>query len=145
VAWFKGDDKAHCNAKLRAAQLDGVGLHFMATSWCSDEETDGFVPEHMLPSLAAGYSTAAIKKIVLRLTTVQPGQERPAWHIEPGGYRINDYLEYNPSHAELHKKREDEKRRLADKRARAKAERDAQRDEMLASTFDQHDEWLEEG
>lgn len=144
MTWFRGDDKAHCNAKLKAARLDGVGLHFMATSWCADEETDGFVPEHMLPSLAPGYSAAGIKKLLARLTTVQPGQERPLWHTKEGGYWINDYLKHNPSHAELEEKREAEKKRIAARRAEKEAERNRQRDEMLTSTPDQHDEWLEQ-
>jgi hypothetical protein len=122
VTWFKGDDNAHCNAKLKAAKLDGVGLHFMATSWCADEETDGFVPEHMISSLAPGYSAAAIKKLVGRLTTVHPGQARPLWHKEDGGYRINDYLKHNPSHAELEAKRKVEKERIEARRAAAKNE-----------------------
>lgn len=143
MTWFKGDDKAHCNAKLKAAQLDGIGLHFMATSWCADEETDGFVPEHMLPTLAPGYSTDRIRKLVLRMTTVQPGQERPLWHREEGGYRLNDYLVYNPCHADLDQRREDEKKRIAARRAAKEAERDAQRDEMLESTSYQHEEMLQ--
>lgn len=116
MTWFKGDDKAHCNGKLKAAHLDGVGLHFMATSWCADEETDGFVPEYMLPTLAPGFSQTGIRKIVTRLTAVHPGQERPLWHTEEGGYRLNDYLVYNPSHAELDARREAERKRIEAKR-----------------------------
>lgn len=117
MTWFKGDDKAHCNAKLKAAKLDGVGLHFMATSWCADEETDGFVPDHMLPTLAPGLTPKALKVLVARLTTVHPGQKNPAWHIEEGGHRLNDYLDYNPSHASLDDKRAAERKRIEDRRA----------------------------
>lgn len=132
MAWWKGDDKAHTNGKLKAAQLDGVGLYFLATSWCSDEETDGFVPVHMVPTLAAGLSKGAIAKIVTRLTTVQPGEERPLWHVEAGGYRINDYLVYNPTHKSLEERRQLEKDRIEKKRREKEAERESQRRQLLS-------------
>lgn len=132
MTWFKGDDKAHASAKLKYAQLDGTGLHFLAVSWCADYETDGLVPKHVVPTLAPGLSKNALRAIVGRLTTVPPGSQRPLWHEEGDLYRVNDYLTYNPSHETLEARRVAEKKRIEDRRKAAESQRLAHQ-EMEAS------------
>lgn len=123
MTWFKGDDKAHASAKLKFAKLEGTGLHFLAVSWCADYETDGVLPKHVVPTLAPEVSKKALAAIVARLTATAPGSKQPCWHVEGDLYRINDYLTYNPSHAELEGKREVEKKRIEKRRAEKALER----------------------
>ena len=38
------------------------------------------------------------------------------WHAEQGGYEINDFLKYNPSHCQLEERRKKERERIGGKR-----------------------------
>jgi hypothetical protein len=117
MAWFRGDDRSHNNKKLLAVKLAGTGLHWNAVSWSASEEMDGKLPAEVVPSLSAELSPVARKKLCQ--TMVDNG----LWVVidkgpsgEPLLYEIHDFLEYNPSRADLEEKRERERARLAGKR-----------------------------
>jgi hypothetical protein len=54
MVWFKVTDKLHSDSKIRkllAIEPAALALWTVAGSWCSDNLTDGFVPDHQLPWL----------------------------------------------------------------------------------------------
>lgn len=100
MAWWKGDDRSHTNAKLLAAGLDGTGLYFRMVSWSASNETDGKVPSHVIPMLAPGIPPKQIAKLLEKLTK-KVGKSSPLLKKNRESFEINDYLEYNPSAAQI--------------------------------------------
>lgn len=124
MAWFKGDDKSHQNPKHLSVGLMGSGLYWRMVSWSSDHETDGEVPAHVVPTLSPELSpkrrTALLQCMV---DAVYGNSGYGMLEVKCRGsrgealtYRVHDYLDYNPSHAQLEAKREAERQRIATKR-----------------------------
>lgn len=90
MSWAKLDDKFWANPKVDAVGLDAVGLYAVALSYCGDQLTDGFVPEPRAVSLARG-----------RRRLVKALVDGGLWAEVEGGYRVVDYLDYNPSRSEV--------------------------------------------
>lgn len=105
MSWWRGDDRSHNNAKLLAADLDGTGLYFRAISWCAQNETDGRFPRVVVQTLAPGWIPKKVDGLSARLVSLG------LWQCEGDGYRIPDYLDFNPSKADLDEKRERERKR----------------------------------
>lgn len=63
--------------------------HLRAMAWCHRHRTDGFLPRGS--ALAIVYSEATAKKL----------QKAGLWDRARGGWRIHDYLEHQPSKADL--------------------------------------------
>jgi len=92
MAWVKLDDRFHAHPKLAALgkmTLPAVGLHILAMTWCADYETDGDIPEGQVARLGG------TKRLAAALVAAD------LWESSEGGYRVHDFLEYNPSHAYL--------------------------------------------
>lgn len=115
MGWAKLDDGWAFHPKLRQAGLEASGLDARAVSYCARYETDGHVPAHAVADLAG--SEAKGRKLAKVL--VEVGR----WHRDDkeGGYRVHDYLVYNPSKAELERRREAERAKKS--KARTKADR----------------------
>lgn len=98
MGWAKLDDRRHTNAKLRRAGLEAAGLDAYALTYCSANETDGFVDEAVVEMLAGVRNW---RKIVERL--VDAGR----WTVDESGsgWWLVNYLEFNPSHGDLESKR----------------------------------------
>lgn len=107
------DDKFHSNGKVMAAGNAGAGLYARALSYCADHLTDGFVPD-------AWARHAGTKTLVDKLT--KTGLWRPVLGensftirktkgvdltitVTGKGFFIPDYLEHNPTRAEVEAKR----------------------------------------
>jgi len=97
MSWAKLDDRRHQNVKLLRAGLAADGLDARGITYSSANETDGFVDEHAVPLLTAG---APWRKLVATL------EREGRWERVDGGWQIHDYLDFNPSHADLEAKRE---------------------------------------
>lgn len=93
------DDGFHSNPKVLAAGLDGAGLYARALSYCGAYLTDGFVPTEWVRQATGGRRTPALKCATAGL-----------WRPVEGGYMIPDYLEFNPSRAEVLARREERSR-----------------------------------
>lgn len=76
--------------KTVALSLAGIGLWTLGQSYCSDEMTDGFIPEGVALMLSRG-DKKALRHLV----------ESTYWLRVEGGYQVNKYLKHNPSRAEL--------------------------------------------
>lgn len=80
MTWFKVDDSLHSHPKVMAASLAAIGLWSVAGSWSSDHLTDGFIPDHMIPSLTRGQIELAKELITAGL-----------WKRARGGYRFHQW------------------------------------------------------
>ncbi|MUN41477.1 hypothetical protein [Actinomadura litoris] len=80
MTWFKVDDHLHSHSKTWAASLTAMGLWTVAGSWSSDQLTDGFIPEHMIPALSRG-------QVELAEELVKAG----FWERAQGGYQFHEW------------------------------------------------------
>jgi len=102
MTWARIDDHFHSHPKVASLgpyMLACVGLHALALSWCTDQLTDGLIPTDQVPRLAGDVALLLPKgqpwELVERLLAVG------MWEEIPGGYRIHDFLDYNPSKHEV--------------------------------------------
>lgn len=94
MTWARLDDKIHSHAKTFAAGNAAFGLFCRLLAWCCDHLTDGHIPR----CVCAAYDDDDGKQIE-RLIDV-------GWLVETeDGFEIHDYLEHNPSAAEVAKSR----------------------------------------
>ncbi|MDF5758581.1 hypothetical protein [Spongiactinospora sp. TRM90649] len=82
MTWFKVDDSLHSHPKAMAASLAALGLWTVAGSWSGDHLTDGFIPDHMIPSLSRGQSELAKELCAAGL-----------WRRSKGGYQFHQWHE----------------------------------------------------
>lgn len=101
MAWARVDDGLTFHPKVVAAGNEAVGVWVRLLSYASAHLTDGFIPDDVAKLVQSGGK--GLGKLVATglLTRVE------------NGYQIHDYLEYNPSGAQVKKDREIGKRRSA--------------------------------
>ena len=101
------DDKRALNAKLRKAGFAARGLDEAAIEWCAHEESDGFVSDDDVAMLASLHGCRKPQPITDALCSVN------RWRRDDrrGGWWIKDYLDFNPSHADLESKRKADRNR----------------------------------
>ena len=112
MSWGKIDDQFHAHRKAKIAWKGhprALGLHLLAISYCAGHLTDGlvdreFVEEKIPVTRERNAATAALMDAGL-------------WLEDEQGWRINDWLDYNPSRAEiLEKRRADSERKARGRR-----------------------------
>lgn len=99
MPWFKVDDGFHCHPKVLKAGNEAVGLYVRCGAYAAQQLTDGFIPEHIV--LLYGSETLAA-------TLVGAG----LWRRARGGWRMPDYLDYNPSKKQVLDEREKTRERV---------------------------------
>lgn len=116
MAWFKVDDRAHSHPKILAAGTAAFGLWARCGSYAADHSTDGVIPR----AVARMYGSAAMARAL-----VDAGLWHAAGHAcdrcaQPpaGDYVIHDYLEYNPSKADVAAERAAARERMKRRRSR---------------------------
>ena len=109
MAWFKVDDQLAFHSKAMAAGNAAMGLWVRAGSFCAQQLTDGYVPKDIAETLGT-------RRQAERLV------DAGLWKPEAGGYRYHDWVDFQPSRAEIQQKR-------AATAARLKRWREARRDE----------------
>lgn len=121
MPWFKVDDAFHASRKVRSIpprqRFAAIGLWAVAGSWCSQEMTDGHVPDYMIREWGA---TA---KVVDALV------DCGLWERVRGGFEFCSWLEYNPSKAQTKAERDASKARMQASRDRRRAKDAGQKDE----------------
>ena len=144
VAWVRLDDSFSEHPKLARAGPLGMAMQIAALCYANRNLTDGFVPRAVAPLLLNFDGLY----IAFPESASPEGQEEPLavswqavaeslvraglWEEEKGGYRIHDYLEYQPSRESVMRAREGSARRAREFRARRRQE-DASGDEGGAS------------
>lgn len=110
MTWFRVDDGFPSHPKV-ASLFDGdrgpeaLAMWLLAGAWCARELTDGWVPSGQVKRFGLDPSVAA--------ELVRVG----LWHTEQAGFRIHDYLHYNPSRAHVMAERVDAAQRKQASRA----------------------------
>lgn len=101
MPWAKLDDHFHDNPKVRKAWRacgTSVGLHIMALTYSAAHLLDGHV--------GAEFVVDQIPAQRQRDAAVQALLDAGLWTVADVGWTIKDYLEYNPSRADVEAKRE---------------------------------------
>lgn len=88
MPWARIDDALHSHPKILQTSLAALGLHLLGLSYAADYLTDGFLPTPWVRRTTDDPELAG--------ELVQYG----FWIEAEGGYRIHDYLDYNPSKAD---------------------------------------------
>jgi hypothetical protein len=122
--WLRLDDRYPRHPKVAQAGVLAGWLDVCGMAYCAEYLTDGFIPESVVPALAdfSGVPGApSVADLIERLLAVK------RWERAEGGYRVHDYLDYNPSRQQRLKQLEAERAgKHAGGRARAQgATRDA--------------------
>lgn len=104
MSWFCVDDGFHSHPKVMAAGNEAVGLFSRCGSYAAQHLTDGFIPEPV--ALQYG-NRRLVKKLV----------DTRLWVPEAGGWRMPDYLDFNPSREQVLAKR----RAATDRQRRARS------------------------
>jgi hypothetical protein len=99
MTWFKVDDTLAFHRKAVAAGNAAMGLWVRAGSWCSQQLTDGFVPDDMIASL--GNSGQAKRLVAAGL-----------WERVDGGYRFWQWDERQPSREQVEQERNAARERM---------------------------------
>lgn len=114
MSWFKVDDKFHGHEKVkripRAIRAEAIGTWTLCGTWSADHERDGYVPEHMIDELGATLAGAEA------LVTAK------LWRRRNGGFVFINWAEWQPTREEQDAKRAATRNRVAEHRARKKAE-----------------------
>lgn len=105
MTWAKLSDNFHSHPKTERMGLDGAGLYAIAISYAACHLTDGFLPEQWVKKQAPA-------KLVQRLVVIG------AWIEVDGGFEIADFLDYNPTKAEVQEKRRVTRERVTRYRSR---------------------------
>lgn len=98
MTWFKLDDRFFDNPKI-AALSDAAQLAYIkGGTYCARELTDGFIPFRK----AREYATPKVIKELV------PG----LWETCGEGFKVHDYLKYNPTREQVQTERDAAKRRM---------------------------------
>src|SRR5258706_2502526 len=111
MPWFRLDDSFHSHPKVIAAGNEAIGLYVRCGTHAAEHLTAGFGGKNV----ALSYGSTALADTLVRTRL---------WHRARGGWRIHDYLDYNPS------------REAVEKERKASAERQRRRREAIASRRD---------
>ena len=119
MGWVRVDDEFYDHPKFEDAGPLGMALWIAALGYCNRKLTDGRIPKSVVRRLLdfdgiswngrkADPVAVADHLVVCGLFEEGPGRS----------YVIHDYLDFQPSSAEVAKKREDNKVRIAEWRAK---------------------------
>jgi len=110
MTWIRVDDHFADHPKVMALgkdRLSGLGLWHVAASYTARHLTDGFVPRSAL--ILQGPAALTEKMVGVGLFV-----------LCDGGYRLHDWLDYNPPRAKILSDRQAAKDRMASGRVREK-------------------------
>lgn len=100
MAWVKLDDQMPEHPKVEDLSDRAFRVYIEGIAYCSRVLSDGAIPAPKARKLGA------TPKVVQELI------EARLWHINGAGFRVNDYLTYNPSREQVEKRRADAAERI---------------------------------
>ena len=89
MSWVRVDDRAWSHPKLTKVGGNSVKLWLFGLCWCNQHQTDGVIPKHALTLLGG------TKKSVTELVSAG------LWETTGDGWNVRNYLEFQPSRAQL--------------------------------------------
>lgn len=105
MAWFRMDDGFHSHPKVIAAGNGPVGLWVRCGTWSAHYETDGTIPLDAIAKMGKAVEVKAL--VAARL-----------WVETDAGMLMPDFLDFNPSHAQLEAGRKSDAARKREQRAK---------------------------
>ncbi len=93
MSWVKIDDEFPDHKKVASLSNDAFCLHVTAMCWVAKWQTDGKLPSKLLGKLGWRCQDPASAAAELVMANV--------WETTPEGWEIHDFLEYNPSKAQV--------------------------------------------
>ena len=96
MPWFRVDDKFYSHPKFVAVSMAARGLWVSAGSWCTQNLTDGWLPESVLPLLTSGRSVA---DLVVELESAD------LWTRGVNGWQFHDWTDWQWSKDRIEKQR----------------------------------------
>jgi hypothetical protein len=114
MTWSRFDDAAPKHPKAGMAGNEAWGLWAAAVMYCNRYLTDGFVPTAALARecLPVPITPSKAKKLAEQLCEARLRPEDPGlFERVEGGYRVHDFLDWNPSKAEVESKRKADRER----------------------------------
>ncbi len=96
MPWVKLDDRFPSHRKIDLLSDRAFRLYVSALCWCSENLTEGFIPDENVTRIARVRSTKATAKEL---------EGRGLWERVDGGWQIHDYLDYNPTRAAVQAER----------------------------------------
>lgn len=113
MSWLRLDDAMGEHRKtrrlLRKAGLEPLGLHTLAMLHASRYLTDGFIEDEYVEEILDIARIRGGRRAAVVGALEQSGQ----WERVEGGWRLHDYLDYNPTRAHV----EEQRRKDADRKA----------------------------
>jgi hypothetical protein len=132
VTWLRLEDDFADHPKIRDLDEYALAVHVWALCDCARHLTDGFVAAASLMRCPYAHTRVARSRALAKLT------RSGLWEVEDGGYRIHDYLEYNPDRASVLEKRrlsaERQQRWRDNKEKRSNASRNASTRDRVTRT-----------
>lgn len=104
MSWFRIEDSFHSHPKVAQAGNAAVGLWVRCGTWSAQYLTDGTVPMNVIDSFGRQREVEAL--VAARL-----------WVPTDEAMLMPDFLEYNPSRADVQRRRKDDaERKQAERR-----------------------------
>lgn len=97
MSWVRIDDGFPDHPKVRRAGPDAGWMFVAGLCYCARYLTDGEIPREVVPTLTALRRPVAAVRALLTVGL---------WVETPGGYVVPDYLEFNPSKADIEGRRD---------------------------------------
>lgn len=135
MTWFKVDDGFHSHRKVLAMRrrkvqaserVAAAGLWALAGSWCSENLTDGFVPDYLPEELGASEDLARVLVRVGLWSATDGGWVFHQWHEDGDG------SSRQPRKVDVEKRRQD----VAARQARWRANRSTRDDRVSNAPVD---------
>jgi hypothetical protein len=124
MGWVRLDDQLYANAKVVACPPDAFKLFIMGLTWVSSNLTDGYLPSHIVKFLSSPRSYLKLSETLVRVGLWDKVSEEDGW-------RVHNYLTYNPSEQEVKAR----KKGVADRVARYKETHQAAQDNALVTRY----------
>ena len=96
MVWVRIDDQVAHHPKFVEAGPVASWLWVCGNCYCNKYLTDGFIPSVAVPTLG---DIKGVEKLVPKLLAAR------LWEECKGGYRVHDFLAFNPSAEEVRRKR----------------------------------------
>ena len=95
MTWAREEPDAPLHPKSFRAGVAAYGFDRAGIAYCARCLTDGFIPSSDLELLFPGTPRTTCRRLAERLVAVR------RWTVVEGGWRVHDYLKYNPSREEV--------------------------------------------
>jgi hypothetical protein len=106
VPWFRLDDSFHSHPKVIAAGNEAVGLYVRCGTYAAEHLTDGFIDEDIAELYGASDTGSRRNPGTGKPETLAETLVRTKlWRRARRGWRMRDYLDYNPSASQVRRER----------------------------------------